>query len=109
MTCDICGGGDFADYAGRSAVLCRACGSLERHRAFVKALAGELVPRGSARCLEVAPRSPTLYGGWLRARGWEYTSLDKWEHRGRTDAGSFGFIDRAGDLTDLGWARSRSF
>lgn len=30
--CNICGGNEFADYNGRSGVLCTGCQSLERHR-----------------------------------------------------------------------------
>ncbi len=106
--CSVCGGSQFGDHAGRAGVLCLNCGALERHRAFAVTLAQYATPRGSATALESAPRTSTLYGEWLRARGWHYRSTDKWESRGTIDPLSFDFIDIAADLTDLQTVPSRS-
>ena len=41
----------------------------------------ELAPNlleGGGRCLEAGPANPRIFGGFLRERGWEYASVDRW-------------------------------
>jgi hypothetical protein len=73
-------------------------------------LAGELRPLASARCLELAPRSSQVFGGYLESLGWHYTAADRWDIRGATDPGAFGsFIDHDADATDLAFAGTGAY
>jgi SAM-dependent methyltransferase len=64
-----------------------------------------LVLSGSGRCLEVAALNPFVFGGWLRARGWSYESVDTRRLREASDPGGFDtFIDHDADVTDLRFA-----
>jgi SAM-dependent methyltransferase len=110
MECPICGSAERRPHAERRQACCTGCLSLERHRALVRQLAPELVPRGSARCLELAPRSRQVYGSYLTARAWRYHGADRWDIRGRVDPGAFGsFIDYDADATDLFFAAGGSY
>jgi SAM-dependent methyltransferase len=108
--CPICGSTARTDYAGRAGARCQGCGALERHRALVIELASELQKQGSARCLELAPRSQQVFGGYLRTRGWEYAACDRWDMRSRVDAEAFAsFIDYDADATDLFFAPTGAY
>jgi SAM-dependent methyltransferase len=98
------------DYAGRPNACCESCLSLERHRVVVNQLADELRPRASGRCLELAPRSAQVFGGYLQSIGWHYAAADRWDIRGATDPGAFGsFIGHDADATDLGFAATGAY
>ena len=84
--------------------------SLERHRALVRQLPGELEPRCSRRCLELGPRSAEVFGAFLTRRGWRYEATDRWDLRGAVDPEAFGaFIDHNADATDLAFAPTAAF
>jgi hypothetical protein len=74
---------------------------MERHRKLVRSQA-HLLDRGAGRhALEVGPLNPRVYGEFLRARGWHYTSIDQ-SHRGNpVDPRDTSFVDREVDLCDL--------
>ena len=83
---------------------------MERHRALVLSLGAELKPRASGRCLELGPRSPEVFRGYLSRRGWEYTGTDRWDVRGSNDQEAFGYyIDYDADATDLSFAASGAY
>jgi len=103
--CPFCGSIERREHAGRAAAGCAGCGSLERHRALVVSLDAELEPRGSGWCLEVGPRSPQVFRGYLSRRGWEYAGADRWDIRCSADPEAFGyFIQYDADATDLTFA-----
>lgn len=97
--CPICGSTERREAMGRAAALCPGCGSLERHRALARACA-ELLGRGG-RCLEAGPASPRVFGGFLAARGWDYTSVDRWRTGNPHDPRAVPFVDHEVDLRDL--------
>jgi SAM-dependent methyltransferase len=108
--CPFCGATERQEHGGRSAAGCPGCGSLERHRALLLCLDGELEPRASGRCLELGPRSAQVYGGYLVSRGWEYTGTDRWAIRRTSDPEAFGyFIHHDADATDLMFAPSAGY
>jgi hypothetical protein len=107
--CPFCGSKARREHGGRARAGCAGCGSLERHRALIRELHPEFERRGSGRCLELAPRSAEVYGGYVRRHGWEYIGVDRWDLRNATEAGAFGlFIDHDADATDLAFAPSGS-
>jgi SAM-dependent methyltransferase len=97
--CPICGASERADALGREGALCQGCGALERHRALVRECEALLVGGGS--CLEAGPANRRVYGEFLRERGWEYRSLDRWRTGNPRDPRAVGFVDHELDLTDL--------
>lgn len=108
--CPFCGSTDRQEHDGRLTAHCPGCGSLERHRAVVRQLGDELLPRGSGTCLEQAPRSPQVYGAYLRSRGWRYSAVDRWDLRRHADPAAFGtFITHDADATDLRFAPAESY
>lgn len=110
MPCPLCGSEGLVDYHDRPLAVCAGCGALERQRALAGQLADELVPRGSARCLEIAPLNPYVFGGFLRARGWTYEGLDRRLFREGSDPGGFDdFIDHDRDLSDLRGLRTAGY
>ena len=109
LPCPICGATSFQDFSGRADAVCTQCGSLERHRALVSVF--ESLPESAApgRCLEVAPLSPEVYGGYLRRRGWRYTCTDKWKTGNPQDPRAVGFIDFEADLVHMPMFADGSF
>lgn len=109
LPCPICGATSFQDFSGRADAVCTRCGSLERHRALVSVF--ESLPESAApgRCLEVAPLSPEVYGGYLRRRGWRYTCTDKWKTGNPQDPRAVGFIDFEADLVHMPMFADGSF
>jgi ubiquinone/menaquinone biosynthesis C-methylase UbiE len=76
----------------------------------VKALDGELGPRTTGRCLELGPRSPQVFCGYLSDRGWHYTGADRWDIRCSADPEAFGsFVHHDADATDLNFAVSGGY
>lgn len=55
VTCPICNSQTFESFAGRAAVKCTTCGSLERGRAIYMTLAKLKIPRSGDRILHFAP------------------------------------------------------
>lgn len=99
--CPLCGSSEFRDFSGRSSAVCASCGALERHRALAR-VGTELFAAGvGRRCLEAGPLNPRVYGGFLRERGWEYVSIDRWSTGNPRDPRAVGFIDHEVDLRDL--------
>lgn len=108
--CPFCGSTARRDYAGRPDACCDGCLSLERHRAVATQLADELHPRATARCLELAPRSAQVFGGYLESIGWQYAAADRWDIRGATDPEAFdSFIAHDADATDLAFAPTGAY
>jgi hypothetical protein len=108
--CPICGSVERRRHADRERACCSGCLSLERHRALATQLAAELAPSRSGRCLELAPRSARVFGGYLSDRGWSYTATDRWDIRGAVDPEAFGvFIDHDADAADLGFAATGAY
>jgi SAM-dependent methyltransferase len=97
--CPICGSSERREALGRRDAVCAGCGALERHRALARECAPLLA--GGGRCLEAGPANPQVYGEFLRERGWEYQSLDRWRTGNPHDPRAVGFIDEELDLTDL--------
>jgi SAM-dependent methyltransferase len=97
--CPICGSSERRDALGREGALCLGCGALERHRALARECASLLA--GGGRCLEAGPANRRVYGEFLRERGWEYRSLDRWRTGNPHDPREVGFVDEEVDLTDL--------
>ena len=108
--CPLCGSDELEDYHDRPRAACARCGALERQRALARDLASEFEIRGSGRCLEIAPLNPFVFGGFLRARGWQYEAVDKRSLRERSDPGAFdAFIEHDADITDLRFARTDGY
>jgi hypothetical protein len=97
--CPICGSSERRDALGREGALCEGCGALERHRALVRECGGVLAGGGS--CLEAGPANRRVYGEFLRERGWDYRSLDRWRTGNPRDPRAVGFVDHEVDLADL--------
>ena len=97
--CPICGSTERRDALGRAAALCGGCGALERHRALVRECDSLLA--GGGRCLEAGPANRRVYGEFLRERGWEYRSIDRWRTGNPRDPRAVGFVDHEADLSDL--------
>jgi SAM-dependent methyltransferase len=86
---------------GRPMAVCSSCGALERHRALVRTQESFLEQTQGGTCLEAGPATDYVFGGYLRERGWEYQSLDRWRTGNPHDPRSVGFVDRETDLCDL--------
>jgi SAM-dependent methyltransferase len=97
--CPICASTERAEALGRSGALCLGCGALERHRALARSCASRLESGG--RCLEAGPANPRVFGGYLRERGWEYQSCDRWRTGNPNDPRPVSFVDHEVDLCDL--------
>jgi SAM-dependent methyltransferase len=89
--------------------VCERCGALERQRALVRACPGSVAAAAGTRCLEIGPMSPMVFGGFLRERGWAYTSVDKWRTGNPNDPRAVGFIDDEMDVADLAGFANASF
>ncbi len=99
--CPICGGEDLVEYSGRPVARCSGCNALERHRKLARSQAA-LLDRGAGRCaLEVGPLNPRVFGEYLRARGWSYTSIDQSRRGNPVDPRDTSFVDLEADLCDL--------
>jgi SAM-dependent methyltransferase len=99
--CPICGSRPFEAFGGRQAARCRRCGGLERHRALASVSASLTAEGAGRRCLEAGPLNPMVFGGYLRARGWTYTSVDRWRGGNPNDARNVTFVDVVADLRNL--------
>ncbi|HXS46600.1 MAG TPA: N,N-dimethylformamidase beta subunit family domain-containing protein [Solirubrobacterales bacterium] len=97
--CPICGSGERHDALGRRGAACASCGALERHRAVARECA-PLLARGG-RCLEAGPANRRVYGEFLRERGWQYRSVDRWRTGNPHDPRAVDFVDQEADLNDL--------
>ena len=110
LACPLCGSDGRTDYHGRADAVCVGCGALERQRAVAGQLGHELQPRGSGRCLELAPLNAFVYGDWLRQRGWTYEAFDKRSLREPFEPdGFFRFIDYDADATNLYFAATGGY
>jgi SAM-dependent methyltransferase len=99
--CPFCGSTDRVEYAGRPLARCPECNAMERHRKLVRSQA-HLLDRGVGRgALEVGPLNPRVFGEYLRARGWRYTSIDQSRRGNPVDPRDTSFVDREVDLCDL--------
>jgi SAM-dependent methyltransferase len=87
--------------AGRPSGRCSGCGSLERHRALVFSFGSFLSAGSGRRCLEAGPLNPDVFGRFLRERGWDYVSVDRWRGGNPNDPRNVGFVDIEADLTSL--------
>jgi len=99
--CPICGSARLVEFAGRSDARCEECDALERHRALARQMAGLLREGAGRAALEAGPASPRVFGGFLRERGWRYTSIDQSRRGNPNDPRAVGFIDHEIDLCDL--------
>jgi SAM-dependent methyltransferase len=77
------------------------CNSLERHRKLVRSQAVLLEHGAGRRALEVGPLSPRVFGDYLRARGWRYTSIDQSMRGNPVDPRDTSFVDVEVDLCHL--------
>jgi SAM-dependent methyltransferase len=99
--CPFCGCAERVEYAGRPVARCPECNAMERHRKLVRSQA-HLLDRGDGRqAIEVGPLNPLVFGEYLRARGWRYTSIDQ-SHRGNPiDPRDTSFVDLQVDLCEM--------
>lgn len=74
---------------------------MERHRKLVRSQ-GHLLDSGAGcHALEAGPLNRRVFGEYLRARGWRYTSIDQ-SHRGNpADPRDVSFVDLEVDLCAL--------
>src|SRR6266545_6277176 len=108
-SCPICGGTSFADFNGRPAAHCTGCGALERQRALAAAFADLLADGRGRSCLKAGPLNSRVYGQYLRERGWEYASPDRWRTGNPHDPRNVAFVDHELDLSDLSPLGERRF
>jgi SAM-dependent methyltransferase len=99
--CPICGSQRLVEFSGRPAARCEECDALERHRALAREFASLLAYGSGRSALEVGPASPRVFGGFLRERGWQYTSIDQSRRGNPNDPRAVGFIDFEVDLCNL--------
>lgn len=77
ITCNICGGSNFAEFRGRIASRCADCGSLERTRILKLVLDEYGMPRSGMRILHLAPeRSLAKLFSDVAGEGYDPTDLD---------------------------------
>lgn len=74
---------------------------MERHRKLVRAQAPLLEEGAGRHALEVGPLNPLVFGGYLRKRGWRYTSIDQSQRGNPVDPRDTSFVDLQADLCDL--------
>jgi SAM-dependent methyltransferase len=99
--CPFCGSTERVEYAGRPVARCSECDAMERHRKLVRSQA-HLLERGAGRhALEVGPLNSRVFGEYLRARGWRYTSIDQSDRGNPVDPRDTSFVDLQVDLCDL--------
>jgi hypothetical protein len=101
--CPLCGSTSFSDIRHRRDAHCNTCFGLERHRALVRHLADPLAlhdGRGRS-AMEVGPVSPTVFGGFLRDRGWTYHGVDQSRTGNPQDPRDVRFADHVASLCDL--------
>jgi SAM-dependent methyltransferase len=99
--CSICGSHELVEFSGRPHARCALCNSLERHRKLARSQSA-LLEHGEGRCaLEVGPLSPRVFGDYLRARGWRYTSIDQSLKGNPVDPRDTSFVDVELDLCHL--------
>lgn len=101
LLCPICGSGELVEFSGRPRARCAVCNSLERHRKLARSQAALLEHGEGRRALEIGPLSPRVYGDYLRARGWHYTSIDQSLKGNPVDPRDTSFVDFELDLCHL--------
>jgi SAM-dependent methyltransferase len=99
--CPICGSQELVEFSGRPHARCTVCNSLERHRKLARSQAALLAQGEGRRALEVGPLSPRVFGEHLRARGWQYTSIDQSMRGNPVDPRDTSFVDQEVDLCHL--------
>lgn len=100
-SCPICGSQELVEFSGRPHARCAVCNSLERHRKLARSQAALLEHGEGRRALEIGPLSPRVYGDHLRARGWQYTSIDQSMKGNPIDPRDTSFVDIEVDLCHL--------
>ena len=101
QSCPICGSLELVEFSGRPQARCTVCNSLERHRKLARSQAALLERGDGRRALEVGPLSPRVFGDFLRARGWRYTSIDQSLRGNPVDPRDTSFVDNEVDLCHL--------
>ena len=105
-SCPICGSTELTDFSSRPRALCVQCGALERQRALAVAF-GPLFEAGEGReVLEIGPLNATVFGDYLRARGWRYVSADRSRRGNPHDPRDVSFIDIESDARKLSKIRN---
>lgn len=74
---------------------------MERHRTLARSQAHLLDHGAGCGALEVGPLNPRVFGEYLRARDWRYTSIDQSRRGNPVDPRDTGFVDLEIDLCDL--------
>ncbi len=100
-SCPICGSSELIEFSGRLHARCAICNSLERHRKLARSQAALLAHGEGRKALEIGPLSPRVFGDYLRARGWHYTSIDQSLKGNPVDPRDTSFVDIEVDLCDL--------
>jgi SAM-dependent methyltransferase len=101
LFCPICGSHQLVEFCGRPQARCAVCNSLERHRKLARSQAALLQHGEGRHALEVGPLSPRVFGDYLRARGWRYTSIDQSRQGNPVDPRDTSFVDVEVDLCNL--------
>ncbi|HEY7830570.1 MAG TPA: methyltransferase domain-containing protein [Solirubrobacteraceae bacterium] len=101
VPCPICGSPELVEFSGRPHARCNVCNSLERHRKLAHSQAALLEHGEGRRVLEVGPLNPRVFGDYLRARGWRYTSIDQSARGNPVDPRDTSFVDGELDLCHL--------
>jgi SAM-dependent methyltransferase len=99
--CPICGARELVEFSGRPAARCSGCNALERHRALASSNERLLGCGAGQAALEIGPLNERVFGGFLRERGWGYTSVDRSRRGNALDPRAVGFIDFEADARDL--------
>jgi SAM-dependent methyltransferase len=99
--CPFCGSEELVEFSGRPAARCARCDSLERQRGLAQAQAGLLAQGDGRRALEAGALNARVFGGYLRERGWVYTSVDRSRKGNPHDPRDTAFIDLESDLCEL--------
>jgi len=101
LACPICGSRELVEFSGRPHARCAVCDSLERHRKLARSQAALLEHGAGRHALEVGPLNPRVFGEYLRARGWRYTSIDQSTQGNPVDPRDTSFVDVEVDLCHL--------
>jgi len=99
--CPICGSHQLVEFSGRPHARCAICNSLERHRKLARSQTALLEHGEGRHALEAGPLNPRVFGDYLRARGWRYTSIDQSRRGNPVDPRDTSFVDVEVDLCDL--------
>jgi SAM-dependent methyltransferase len=99
--CPICQGHELVEFHGRPEGRCAGCGALERQRALARSHARMLSAGAGRSAVEFGPLNSTVFGGFLRERGWSYTGVDQSRRGHANDPRAVDFIDVEADLRGL--------